>query len=152
MDTGNNIFHNEMFISAFLAWFIAQLLKLLVHSILERKFEFYPIFNDGGMPSVHSALVSGLAASAALCYGLSSGIFAVSTVLAIVVMHDASGIRRQSGKHAEVINDIIEILKDESFPDPIMKLKEVLGHTPLQVFMGCLLGITVALLYHLIIA
>lgn len=147
MDSGN-ILHNEMLVTSLLAWITAQLLKVLIHSIKDKTLEFSRILNDGGMPSVHSALVSALATSAGLTHGFSSGLFAVSAVLAIVVMHDASGIRRQSGKHAEVINEIMEILKNEPFPNHIKKLKEILGHTPLQVFMGCLLGISVALLYH----
>ena len=148
----DNIFHNEMLVSALLAWLTAQFFKVLIHSIRDRKLDLSRIFNDGGMPSVHSALVSGLATAAGLTHGFASGLFAVCAVLAIVVMHDASGIRRQSGKHAEVINEIMEILKNEPFPEHIKKLKEVLGHTPLQVSMGCLLGIAVALLYHTIIA
>lgn len=149
--SSGNILHNEILITAILAWVVAQLLKVIIHSIKDRTLEFSRILNDGGMPSVHSALVSGLATSAGLTQGFSSGLFAVSAVLAIVVMHDASGIRRQSGKHAEVINEIMEILKNEPFPNHIKKLKEVLGHTPMQVFMGCLLGISVALLYHFFI-
>ena len=147
----NNIFHNEMLISALLGWLIAQLLKFINHSIRARKIELYRLSSDGGMPSCHSSMVAALATSAGLCYGFASGIFAIAATVAIVVMHDASGIRQQSGKHAEVINELLEHLKDEPFTENIKKLKEVLGHTHLQVTMGCLTGICVALLFHLIL-
>ena len=149
MNSGN-LFQNEMLISAVAAWLVAQVLKMVIGSIENKHFEWHLLFTDGGMPSCHSATVSALATSAAICHGMGSGMFAVTAILAIVVMHDASGIRLQSGKHAELINEIVEILKTEHFPNDVKKLKEVLGHTHLQVTFGLLLGIAVAFICHLL--
>ncbi len=96
------------------------------------------------MPSGHSATVTAMATTAALEYGLDSPIFAVTAIFGIVVMHDAMGVRREAGKHAEVLNNLIASLNQDVPPEEV--LKEFLGHTPLQVCFGALLGFGVALL------
>ena len=96
------------------------------------------------MPSGHSATVTAMATTAALEYGFASAIFAVTAIIAIVVMHDAMGVRREAGKHAKILNDLLASLSKDAPPEDV--LKEFLGHTPLQVCFGALLGFCVSLL------
>lgn len=139
---------NELLVSAIFAWLAAQVLKTIIFSIQNHRLEFARLIGDGGMPSGHSATVSALATSCALCFGVSSFQFAISAVLAVIVMHDASGVRLESGKQAQAINEVVEYLRSEFFHPDFSRLKEVLGHTPSQVFFGALLGIAMALLIH----
>ena len=143
-----DILHNELLVSAVCSWLIAQVLKLVISSIKNRSFDITWLVKDGGMPSGHSATVSALAAASALCYGFGSFQFAITTIFAIVVMHDAMGVRLESGKQARAINEVMEYLKSGLFITNIKKLKEVLGHTPLQVIMGSALGIGIAIVMH----
>jgi acid phosphatase family membrane protein YuiD len=136
------LFDNRFLIIPLTAWFTAQILKTLIYWIINRKFDITRMFGDGGMPSGHSATVTALAALAALVYGLSSFEFAVCAILAIIVCHDAMGVRLETGKQAEVLNDLIEVidlLTTEELPE--VKLKEFVGHTPVQVFAGIIVGI-----------
>ena len=142
---------NRFLIIPLTAWFTAQILKTLIHWIINRKFDITRMFGDGGMPSGHSATVTSLAALAALVYGFASFEFAVCAILAIIVCHDASGVRLETGKQAEVLNDLIEVidmLTTEELPE--VKLKEFVGHTPIQVMAGVIVGILNAvIMYHL---
>lgn len=140
---------NEMLLAAVTAWLAAQIIKSVIYTIENRRFDISRLVGDGGMPSGHSATVSALATSSALCFGLSSYQFALAAVFAVVVMHDASGIRLESGKQAKAINEMLEYLQTWSFKTTEKRLEELLGHTPLQVLFGALLGLTVAFLYHL---
>lgn len=140
---------NEMLLAAVTAWLAAQIIKSVIYAIENRRFDITRLVGDGGMPSGHSATVSALATSSALCFGLSSYQFALAAVFAVVVMHDASGIRLESGKQAKAINEMLEYLQTWSFKTTEKRLEELLGHTPLQVLFGALLGLTVAFLYHL---
>ncbi len=138
---------NKIIITAFIAWFTAQVLKTITHAIVYKKIDLKRLLGDGGMPSCHSAVVSSTALSVGLLEGFSSSIFAVALILAIIVMHDASGVRLETGKQAKIIKDMsqfIESLNNIKFDDD--SLKEFVGHTHLQVFMGALLGIVVALI------
>ncbi|MBR5221700.1 MAG: divergent PAP2 family protein, partial [Clostridia bacterium] len=131
------LFTNPFLIVPMLAWFTAQVLKTIIHAIINKKLDITRMCGDGGMPSGHSATVSSLAVLAALVYGCGSFQFAFAAVLAIIVCHDASGVRLQTGKQAEVLNDLIEIidmLTTEKLPE--VKLKEFVGHTPVQVAAG----------------
>ena len=132
-----------------LAWFTAQVLKTIIHAIINKKLDITRMCGDGGMPSGHSATVSSLAVLAALVYGCDSFQFAFAAVLAIIVCHDASGVRLQTGKQAEVLNDLIEIidmLTTEKLPE--VKLKEFVGHTPVQVAAGIIVGVVNALVWY----
>lgn len=135
---------NHLLINALASWLIAQLVKVLLYALVNRRLDWKRLFGDGGMPSGHSATVTALAATAALECGLDSPAFAISTILAVIVMHDATGVRRQAGEHAKAINELMEALNSDMAPED--KLQELLGHTPLQVFFGALIGLTVALL------
>lgn len=144
---------NKIIITAFIAWFTAQVLKTITHAIVYKKIDLKRLLGDGGMPSCHSAVVSSTALSVGLIEGFGSSLFAVALILAIIVMHDASGVRLETGKQAKVIKDMsqfIESLNNIKFDDD--SLKEFVGHTHLQVFMGALLGIVVALItYNILI-
>lgn len=139
---------NEMILASIFSWLIAQLLKSIIDAFQNKRFDPARLIGDGGMPSGHSATVTALATSAALCYGGTSAEFAISAILAIVVMHDASGVRLESGKQAKLINELLEHLQ---LMIQEKKLKEILGHTPLQVLAGAVLGIIVSLAFHFVV-
>lgn len=139
------IVYNAIFVSAVTAWAIAQILKVAVSVILLRKLNLQLIFSSGGFPSSHSAAVSALALGIGKYYGWDSPIFAVSAVFGMIVLYDAAGVRRAAGKQAEVLNQLVERL----YPGPNSdqdRLKELIGHTPLEVFGGVSVGIMVGLL------
>ena len=138
------LLQNTCLIAALLAWAIAQLCKVLIELIAHRRLDWQRLTGDGGMPSGHSAVVTALAVTALLQYGAASFQFAVSAILAMVVMHDAMGVRWQAGQHARTINELL--LKRSDTP-PEELLEELLGHAPLQVAAGALLGALVAILY-----
>lgn len=144
-----DLLYNDILISAFIAWAVAQVLKTIIFAVQNGRLDWDRLFGDGGMPSAHSALVVAAATTCALNFGLASPEFGISAVLALVVLHDASGVRLESGKQAKAINTMIEVLKKSSNVDNIQYLKELLGHTPIQVFFGSLLGIAIAVLYSL---
>lgn len=142
----------ELLLSPFLAWFLSQVIKTLIVCIYHKKLDFSRVGGDGGMPSSHSSIVAALATSCACCYGFDTAPFPISLTLALIVMHDASGVRWESGKQARVINEIREYLQSMAFKGSHERLEELLGHTPLQVFVGAILGIVVALLTHVVLA
>lgn len=143
---------NKFFITAVAAWTVAQVLKVIIYAIINKTWDFSRLFGDGGMPSGHSATVSSLATVSALTFGFGSFEFAVSGILAIIVCHDAMGVRLEAGKHAKLLNILVDafekISKDEL---PEVVLKEFVGHTPLQVTTGIVLGILCGLLTHFVI-
>lgn len=147
----HDIAANKVFLTAALGWLVAQVLKTLIHTFFTKKFDPERLIGSGGMPSSHSATVVSLATSAYFQFGASSFEFAISAILAIVVMYDARGVRREIGKQAELLNDIIRIFEDmgRSEISAHDKLKEFVGHTPLQVVMGALLGFFIALIMYL---
>ncbi len=136
------ILYNVPFWAAILAWAIAQGTKIILTLITEKRFDASRIVGTGGMPSSHSALVMAVSFSVGKYYGFDSPLFAVSLISSLVVMYDAAGIRRAAGKQAEIINILIVEHKVPS----VEKVKELLGHTPLEVFVGCILGIVVGML------
>lgn len=141
----NIIFSNEIIIIAFLSWFIAQGLKILVEFVTIRKIDFSRMMGSGGMPSSHSALVTSMATAIGILEGFDSSIFALSLGIAAIVMYDASGVRLAVGKQAKILNEILEDIQKHKFETE--KLKELVGHTPLQVFAGAILGIFIAVIY-----
>ena len=139
------LFENRVLASAFLAWAIAQVTKTILELFRQRKLILSRLVSSGGMPSSHSALVTGLATAIGRETGLVSAVFAVSVVLAAIVMYDAAGVRRAVSIQARILNQMI----DEAFqghPIAEKRLRELIGHTPIQVFAGALLGIGVGLL------
>lgn len=142
---------NHFLMTAISSWAIAQILKVIIHAIIHKKLDIYRLFGDGGMPSGHSATVSSLAMICALHYGAGSVEFAVSAIFAIVVCHDAMGVRLETGKQAIILNEIVkafDVLTTEKLPE--VKLKEFVGHTPVQVLAGILIGIANATFIYFI--
>lgn len=129
----------------FLLWFGIQLFKLIYDLVTTKKFNFKRIMGAGGMPSSHSAVVAGLATLIGRDEGVGSPIFAVSLIMAFVVMYDACGVRRAAGKQAALLNKLVETpgLTGVQVSE---KLVEVLGHTPIQVFVGAVIGVVVGLI------
>lgn len=135
---------NEPLMAALLSMLAAQLLKLLVHWIRTGQFDQDRLWNAGGMPSSHTAMATALAAAYVFQGQVQGSAFAVSTVLALIVMYDAAGIRRHAGKQATVINRMVkELQRLDSQPKDIdeTELKELLGHRPMEVFGGIVLGV-----------
>src|SRR5438876_3570629 len=139
------IFDNRTLLAAFLAWAIAQVTKTVYELIKQRKLVVSRLVSSGGMPSSHSALVTGLATATGRLVGVGSVEFAVTVVLASIVMYDAAGVRRAVSIQARILNQMI----DEAFqghPFAEKRLRELIGHTPVQVIVGGLLGILIGLL------
>lgn len=125
------------------SWALAQVAKTIIYWAVNKKFDIWRLFGDGGMPSGHSATVVSVATACALCNGFGSFQFAISFILAIIVCHDATGVRLETGKQTLVINELaalIEKIADHKISDDV-KLKEFVGHTISQVIVGALLGI-----------
>lgn len=134
---------NIILATALTAWFCAQVLKTLTSYWKHGALNFERLVGAGGMPSSHTALVMSLAWAVGLHDGFESSLFAVTIVLASIVMYDAAGVRRAAGRQAKVINKLVRQLRAEHTVRDI-RLKELLGHTPLEVLAGAILGITIA--------
>ena len=137
---------NKYIYIPFILWFGIQLFKLIYDLVTTKKFNFKRIMGAGGMPSSHSAVVAGLATLIGKYQGVDTPIFAVSLIVAFVVMYDACGVRRAAGKQAELLNKLIETpgLTGVQVSE---RLVEVLGHTPVQVFVGALIGVIAGLVF-----
>jgi uncharacterized protein len=137
------LFNNYALIGGLIGWTIAQGLKVPLEYLRTKRWNWVLLFRTGGMPSSHTALVAGVAHGIGLREGFASAAFAIAATLAIVVIYDATGIRRQAGKHATLINAMIQ---DLTTGHPLKQelLREVLGHTPLEALGGVLLGLSVA--------
>lgn len=143
-----DLLHNPFLLTVVFAWFSAQTLKVITHAIVYKEFDLKRFFGDGGMPSAHTATVSSLAAFAGITFGLASFQFAVCAILTFIVCRDAVGVRRETGKQAQIINELRSIIESKETVE--IKLKEFVGHSPLQVAMGALLGTAVAIIVSLI--
>lgn len=144
--TVNDLFQNPILIPAFLAWTVAQASKVPVEWARRRRLNFGLLISAGGMPSSHASLVSAMATAVGLREGLTSTAFAISLIVALIVMYDAAGVRRAASIQARILNQILE----EVFagrPLSEQRLKELIGHTPMEVFVGALLGIGIAWLW-----
>ena len=145
-----DLIHNRMLLAAVLGWAIAQVVKTIIDLALNKKINFERLVGSGGMPSCHSATVCALCVAAGYDHGLDSAAFAVSTILAIIVMYDARGVRRETGNQAEILNRIMEFFRmpengEFKLEFDQEQLKVLIGHTPLQVLCGAILGIIVGL-------
>lgn len=154
MDILFQIITNPVLIVPAFSWLIAQVLKSIISAIVNKKFSFDRLVGDGGMPSGHSATVTSLAVMCGVSSGFDSPVFGLAVMFAIVVMHDALGVRRETGKQAVSIIKMAELLNDYfSERDQVIKtdkLKVLVGHTPLQVVCGSLLGAAIAIIYYFI--
>lgn len=149
MDSFINFCRESVLVTAIIAWFLAQVLKVIFVLVKDKKIDFSRFVGAGGMPSSHSSFVVSLALGVGLVSGFTSTAFAISVVLALVVMYDAAGVRRAAGQQARILNKIVEEWGKEDFKTTEKKLKELLGHTPVEVFAGAMLGAVIALLRHL---
>jgi hypothetical protein len=138
-------YRNRIFFSGFWSWFIAQSLKVFLGVLQERKFNFRWFVGSGGMPSSHAALASGLTTSVGMIHGFDSGLFAMAFAFAVITMFDAQGVRRQSGQQAEALNRILDDLAAQKGIQE-QRLKELFGHTPVEVFAGAFIGILIAVI------
>lgn len=139
------ILENKVLIATFLGWFVAQAIKTLVEFIKAGEVDFSRMIGSGGMPSSHSSLVTSLTTAIGLTEGFNSSLFALSFGIACIVMYDASGVRLAVGKQAKILNQILEDAQKHKFEAE--RLKELIGHTPIQVYAGGILGILIALIY-----
>lgn len=146
MQIFNEIIHNKCIYIPFLLWLVIQTFKVVTELVKNGKLNVKRIVGAGGMPSSHSAIVCSIAVLIGKEYGFSSGIFALATVLAFIVMYDATGVRRAAGKQARILNKILET-PGLTTVEVQEKLIEALGHTPIQVFVGAALGIVVGAIF-----
>lgn len=147
LDYIKDFFGSYMLMSAGASWLGAQIIKVFTGMFKDRDFDIVTLlFSTGGMPSSHSAVVCGLATASIIKYGIGSPYAAISIVLCIIVMIDASGVRYETGKQAKIINKITKELFSGNQDEINTGLKELVGHTPFQVIMGALFGIAVAVL------
>jgi hypothetical protein len=139
----SQILKNHILMTALLAWFIAQTIKVTLGAIKYKRFDFRWFIGTGGMPSSHTAGASALATSVGLNYGFGSAVFALAATFAIVVMFDAQGVRRSTGKQAQILNMVMEDIywKGKIKED---RLRELIGHTPIQVLVGMFLGVLIS--------
>ncbi len=146
------IFSNQVLITSCAGWVAAEIIKFLLCGIIDHQWDITRLWGDGGMPSAHSATVSALAISTGITCGFDSPLFAIAAIMAIVVMHDATGVRWETGKQAKILNEMVEwfngLGNKLTFDE---QLKEFVGHTPLQVLCGAILGIIVAFAMHYIL-
>src|SRR5437660_12916815 len=140
-----SLWNNHILVAAFIAWAVAQVSKTIYECIRYRQIKLSRLVSSGGMPSSHSALVTGLATATGRVAGIESSAFAIAVVLAAIVMYDAAGVRRAVSIQARILNQMI----DEAFqgqPFAEKRLRELIGHTPVQVIVGGILGILIGLL------
>ena len=147
--------NNRILMCGVSGWAVAQVMKTIIYALVNHEIRWERMVGDGGMPSGHSATVSAMAAASGILYGIQSFEFAIACMLAIIVMHDAMGVRMETGSQGKVLNEMIEFFRTEGFVEAFKKndrmyefweasLKEFVGHTPLQVCVGCILGILIA--------
>jgi uncharacterized protein len=138
------VISNRVIWASFFSWGLAQTIKIISGAIKEKRFDFRWLMMTGGMPSAHSAGVSSLATAVGMYSGFDTIVFAITAIIALIIMFDAQGLRRMTGRQAVALNKIMEdiYLKHEVKPERLM---ELIGHTPVEVFVGALLGIMVAI-------
>ncbi len=146
MNNFEGFIHNKYIIIPVLTWFFIQLFKLVYDLVTTKKFNFKRILGAGGMPSSHSAVVVSVATMIGKDIGVDTPMFALALLFSLIVMYDAAGVRRAAGKQARLLNKIVQT-PGLSGLEVQEKLVEVLGHTPVQVFVGALIGIIVGLVF-----
>lgn len=141
------VFENRILICALISWLTAQVIKVPIYWLVERKLNWRRLFGAGGMPSSHTSFVVALTLMVGVTQGFNTPVFAVSFTLAAIVMYDAAGVRRETGTQAAVINQILRDVLIDGKPISDEALKELVGHTPLEVFAGAMLGLVVTGIY-----
>lgn len=145
------ILNNHVLFIILLGWFIAQAMKIPIYRIVEHEWDLKRFFGSGGMPSSHSSMVTAGAVAIGSLHGFDSALFALAVAFAMIVMYDAAGVRRETGTQAAVINQILKdvLINGKQISDE--ELKELVGHTPLEVACGSILGGVIAITYLLIV-
>ncbi|MCR4748858.1 MAG: divergent PAP2 family protein [Lachnospiraceae bacterium] len=147
MEFLRDMISNKAFLAALLGWTVAQVSKTIIYLIVNKELRLERMCGGGGMPSSHSATVCGLATATGMIYGGGSIEFAITFALAMIVMYDAMNVRMETGRQGKVLNDMLEIFQNMGKNiSPEERLKELVGHTPLQVLIGAITGIIVAIL------
>ncbi|MBQ8093986.1 MAG: divergent PAP2 family protein [Clostridia bacterium] len=141
------IFFSRYILAAIVAWAVAQLLKVILTLCMTKRFDSSRVFGSGGMPSSHSSMSVALLTTIGLRVGFDSAVFAVAFCFACVVMYDAAGVRRSTGKNAATLNQLMDLLSGQGYVSDEERLKELVGHTPLQVAAGAVLGIVIGYLF-----
>mgnify|MGYP004528169831 CR=1 FL=1 len=142
------LLQNSVLGTAVIGWGTAQILKFILVLVIYKRFDFRRFIGSGGMPSSHSSLVVSLTMSIGFIKGFDSLIFALSAVMSLVVMYDAAGVRRSAGQQAAILNKIVEDWGRADYSLTEKKLKELLGHTPVEVIAGAILGIIIAIIRY----
>lgn len=147
MEFIKGLLYNRILIAALVGWAVAQGAKAILYTIVNKEFKFERLVGSGGMPSSHAATVCAMTAAVAKQFGLASFEFAIAFILTSVVLHDARGVRQEAGKQAVTITAIIDhLIKEGTIIElPEWELKELIGHTPLQVLIGSVLGIGIGI-------
>lgn len=154
MNSFTGILSNQILISAFISWFFAQFLKIIIELLKRKKYKtkdfiLRALFGTGGMPSSHSASVTAIAVSTGVKTGFDSPLFALAFIFVFIVIRDATGVRLSSGRQAEALNRVIDVVSKSETAE-LTKIKEVKGHTPLECFVGVLIGLLVSLGFFLL--
>ena len=147
----SGILHNHVLFAGLIGWFLAQALKIPIHYLVEKEWDWHRFHGSGGMPSSHTSMVVATSIMLGGIYGFDSPMFAVAVIFASVVMYDATGVRRETGRQAEVINRILKDVLINGRPISDVELKELVGHKPVEVAGGALLGILIAVVYLIIL-
>jgi len=142
---------NHVLIAGLIGWFLAQTLKIPIYYLVERKWDLHRFHGAGGMPSSHTAMTVAATIMVGAQEGFHSALFAVSALFCCVVMYDATGVRRETGRQATIINRILDQLLIKGKPISDVELKELVGHKPIEVAAGALLGIAIAGVYILVL-
>lgn len=152
MNWAMELLTNRFAVTALSSWFVAQIIKVILNLIINKKLDITRLVGDGGMPSGHSATVTALATYAALAMGPGSFEFAVCGILAVIVCHDATGVRLETEKQGRLLQELVEAFEALSDKDlPEVKLKRFVGHTPIQVLAGIILGIANACVMYYVV-
>jgi len=148
LDSLNGIINNKILWIAVVSWMVAQIIKVILYLIKFKRINFTLFVASGGMPSSHTSFVTALTTAVGMSEGFDSPVFAVAAVLSLVVMYDAAGVRRAAGKQAAVLNQLVESGETTGFWDVKLdkKLKELLGHSPIQVAAGAFLGVVTGII------
>ena len=145
----SQLISNQVLMGGVAGWFAAQFFKTMIDAILNKRLDISRFWGDGGMPSAHSSTVSCVAVTAGIVYGVGSFPFAICVILAMITMRDAMGVRLETGKQAKLLNEMVRLFSKDNPGLAEERLKELVGHTPTQVFFGCFTGCVMAFLLNL---
>ena len=151
MHSIGGILHNHVLLAGFIGWFLAQALKVPIYYFVEKKWDFGRFHGSGGMPSSHTAMSVAATVLAGALHGFDSPLFGLGVVFTSVIMYDATGVRRETGRQATIINRILDTVLVKGQPISDVELKELIGHKPIEVAFGALLGLAIAGVYILIL-